>query len=136
MTIMDRSGDWLKQAKRDLQKAKLDVEHGFYEWACFASQQAGEKAVKAVYQSLNSSVRGHSILKMIQGLEDHWDIFDYLHAARILDRYYIEARYPNGFPEGSPSDYFDEKIAQGAYDAADKILRFCADIISRIRSTD
>jgi len=27
---MDRSSDWLKQAQRDLEKAKLDLDHEFY----------------------------------------------------------------------------------------------------------
>ncbi|MBW2635766.1 MAG: HEPN domain-containing protein [Deltaproteobacteria bacterium] len=133
---MDRSSDWLKQAQRDLEKAKLDLDHEFYEWACFTSQQSAEKAVKAVYQSQNKSVRGHSILRMLQGLKEKNDVSDCMHPARILDRYYIEARYPNGFPEGSPSEYFDIKIAQEALDAANKIIRFCEDLVHRSRSAD
>ena len=129
---MNRSNDWLKQGKRDLGKAQLDVEHQYYEWACFTSQQAVEKVVKAVYQKLNKSVRGHSIVKMLHGLKEYEEVpEDILHKARILDRYYIEARYPNGFPEGSPMDFFDEKIALEAYDAARNIFRFCENIINR-----
>jgi HEPN domain-containing protein len=37
---MDRSGDWLRQAERDLESARLILRGGFYEWACFISQQA------------------------------------------------------------------------------------------------
>ena len=134
---MDRSEDWLRQARRDLKKAKLDVEHEYYEWACFTSQQAIEKAVKAVYQALNSSVRGHSIVKMLQGLNKQFEISeDIIHGARILDRYYIEARYPNGFPDGSPFEYFDKKIADEAYNAASEIFGFCENIISRLRRSD
>lgn len=130
---MDRSADWLRQAKRDLKRAKLDVEYSYYEWACFTSQQSAEKAVKALYQKLNMSVRGHSIMRMLEGLKDSFDIPEELfHAARILDRYYIESRYPNGFPEGSPLDYFDQKIAGEALDASGKILGFCEDTISRL----
>jgi HEPN domain-containing protein len=50
-----------------------------------------------------------------------------LHSARVLDRYYIEARYPNGFPSGSPMEYFDEALAKEAINAADSILRFSSD---------
>ena len=133
---MNRSEDWMRQAKRDLERAKLDVQHAFYEWACFTSQQAAEKAVKAAYQALNSSVRGHSIIKMLEGLKEQFEISeDIAHGARILDRYYIEARYPNGFPEGSPFDYFDEKIAEEALNAANEIFGFCEDIISRLRGS-
>lgn len=42
---MERSRDWIEQAKSDL-------EIGFYEWACFSSQQAAEKGVKAVFQKM------------------------------------------------------------------------------------
>ncbi|KUK22346.1 MAG: HEPN domain protein, partial [Thermotoga petrophila] len=45
---LERSKDWLDAAKDDLEHAKHDLEHGFYNWACFSSQQAAEKAVKAV----------------------------------------------------------------------------------------
>lgn len=48
-----------------------------------------------------------------------------------MSRYYIETRYPNGFPEGAPSDYFDEDIAKEAIDAAEAILAWCRDIINR-----
>ena len=131
---MDRSKDWIRQAKRDLKRAKLDVEFKYYEWACFASHRAAEKSVKAVYQALNSSVRGHSVVKMLHGLNEQFEIPENnIHGARILDRYYIETRYPNGFPEGSPFEYFDEKIAEEAYNAASEIFGFCEDIISRLQ---
>jgi len=50
----------------------------------------------------------------------------------VLDRYYMESRYPNNFPEGSPQDFFDEKIAKEAYNAAGKIVGFCENIIGRL----
>ena len=129
---MERSADWLKQARRDLERANLDLKYSFHEWACFTAQQGAEKAVKAVYQKINQSVRGHSIIKMMEGLKDKIKVSeDLLHLARILDRYYIESRYPNGFPAGSPFEYFDKKIAKEAYDAAREIFRFCEDYISR-----
>ena len=130
---MDRSADWLKQAKRDMERADLDIQYAFFEWACFTSQQSAEKAVKALYQKLNMSIRGHSIIKMLEGLPAKIEVSEeLLHNARILDRYYIESRYPNGFPVGSPFEYFDKKIAQEANDAAREILRFCENTISRL----
>lgn len=127
---MDRSADWINQAKRDLEKVEYDIAQGYFEWACFTAQQASEKAVKAVYQSKNQLARGHSVLKLLGGLSNFFAITEeMLHKARILDRYYIEGRYPNGFPQGMPADYFDKKIAREAQDAARKIVGFCADII-------
>lgn len=44
-----RAGDWLKQALRDLEQAKDSAQWGRHEWACFAAQQAAEKAVRALH---------------------------------------------------------------------------------------
>jgi len=40
--MSERSLDWLRQAEKDLEKAKLDIDWCFYEWACFTAQQAAE----------------------------------------------------------------------------------------------
>ncbi len=45
---MNRYRDWMAQAERDLEKAKLDVRSEYWEWACFTAQQVAEKAVKAL----------------------------------------------------------------------------------------
>ena len=125
---MERSKDWFKQAQRDLEKVQIDINHSYYEWACFTAQQAAEKAVKALYQKANSHFHGHSLLQMLKGLSEKTEVSEELyHSARVLDRYYTETRYPNGFPEGSPAEYFDEKIAEEALHASRKIIRFCED---------
>lgn len=123
---MERSRDWLAQAERDFEKAQLDLEHAYYDWACFTAQQAAEKVVKALLQKRGSSVRGHALLRLFEALGEHLEVPEaMMHHARVLDRYYIEARYPNGFPAGAPMEYFDRQLAEGAVDAADEILRFC-----------
>lgn len=43
---MERSRDWMDQAEGDLKHAQSDLAGGFYDWACFSSQQAAEKAVE------------------------------------------------------------------------------------------
>ena len=48
---------------------------------------------------------------------------------QLLDIYYIPARYPNGFPSGKPADYFTEKQAQEAVNAADHIAKFCESLL-------
>lgn len=45
---MNRSQDWLSPAERDLTRAEIDMEYAYWEWACFTSQQAAEKACKAL----------------------------------------------------------------------------------------
>lgn len=39
---------WLEQAEYDLQAAQVSKDNDFYEWACFQSEQAAEKALKGV----------------------------------------------------------------------------------------
>lgn len=45
----ERSSDWLRQAEVDIEKAKLDLDWGYFEWACFTAQQAAEKAIKSLF---------------------------------------------------------------------------------------
>ena len=45
----NRYADWLRQAEADLRHARNSLEDGDYEWGCFASHQAAEKALKAVF---------------------------------------------------------------------------------------
>jgi len=37
----------------------------FFEWSCFIAQQAAEKAVKTVFQKLNTVAWGHSVFELI-----------------------------------------------------------------------
>ncbi len=125
-----RTKDWLKQAKRDFEHSEMDLKEGFYEWACFSAQQAAEKALKALYQDLHKLAWGHSVRELLENLHDEFNIEHLIEGAKILDKYYIPARYPNGFDSGAPMEYFTEKEAKEAIEYADKIIRFCNDNIS------
>ncbi len=123
---MNRSQDWLAQAERDLEKAKLDLQYEYWEWACFTSQQAAEKAVKGFLLNRGKAVLGHSITAMLNPLTAEFpDLTNLLPHAQLLDAYYISARYPNGFADGKPADYFNRHKAQEAVDAAHVILQWC-----------
>jgi len=124
---MDRSSDWLRQAELDLRAAEDLAATRHHEWAAFAAQQSGEKAVKALVESLHGSVRGHSITAILQqALDVPEDILD---AARELDQVYVTARYPNGFASGAPADYFSEKTSERLLEHARTILEFCRSAI-------
>lgn len=128
---MNRWKDWYEQGKRDLGRAILDVEHGYYEWACFTSQQSAEKVIKALALKYGLNLWGHSLTEMLTILSRYIDIEEIKDKARLLDIYYIPPRYPNGFPSGKPADYFTEKQAKEAIDAANDIIRFCEGILFR-----
>ncbi|MCS6906484.1 MAG: HEPN domain-containing protein [Anaerolineales bacterium] len=123
---MNRWRDWFEQAKRDLQRASLDVKYQYYEWACFTSQQAAEKAIRALGLRLGRNLWGHSLTEMLSILQETVNVpAELKEKAQLLDLYYIPPRYPNGFAAGKPADYFTEKQAREAFDAASEILRFC-----------
>jgi HEPN domain-containing protein len=127
---MNRWRDWYEQGKRDMERASLDIEHKYYEWACFTAQQATEKVVKALALKRGLNLWGHSINEMIKMLTSIIAIpSDIKEKAKLLDLYYIPPRYPNGFPAGKPADYFTERQAKEAIDAADTIIRFCEGIL-------
>ena len=128
---MNRWKDWYEQGKRDMTKAKLDMQHGYYEWTCFTSQQAAEKVIKALALNLGLNLWGHSLTEMFKILSQKIKVSeDVKERAKLLDLYYIPARYPNGFPAGKPADYFTEKQAKEAIDASDSIIRFCESHLS------
>lgn len=129
--MAERSRDWLAQAERDLEQARWSLQGGFYEWACFVSQQAAEKGVKALYEALHGEVWGHAISKMLASLpEGHRPDEALIERAIHLDRFYIPTRYPNGFDTGSPKDYFTRRDAEEAIRDADEVVRYCKGKIS------
>jgi HEPN domain-containing protein len=128
--MAERSSDWLEQAKRDFAAAEKEARNDFFEWACFIYQQAAEKAIKAVYQKLSGEVWGHSVFSLLKGLSDKLKIEDaLLESGKQLDKFYISARYPNGWVEGFPGQMITKKEAEDARDCAEKIMRFCEDFL-------
>jgi HEPN domain-containing protein len=100
--------------------------------ACFHAQQAGEKALKAVWHYADGDPWGHSIRKLIEDLENV-DLGFYdrlkglLRAGTILDRFYIPTRYPNGLPELTPGEAYLEEDAE-------QCIRQAAEILTAVKS--
>jgi HEPN domain-containing protein len=130
-TLPERSRDWINQASRDLASAEAMLASGFFEWACFASQQAAEKAIKAVFQKMGGTAWGHSVFELLRLLSQKTPIPEELFdCARVLDRSYIPARYPNGFDSGSPYEYFTRGDAEHAILCGGRIVALCAGILA------
>ena len=128
---MNRWRDWWVQAQADLAHARYALEGGHYDWACFAAQQAAEKALKAVFERQNQRIFGHSVTRMLESLRDAGVAVprELLNAARILDKHYIPTRYPNGLVEGAPTEFYTEEEAQHALRCAEAVLRFCEHLL-------
>ena len=118
--------DWLRQAEHDLAVARSNAQNNHNDWACFASQQAAEKALKALYQHHNSEGWGHSLDGLINGLvELEPGLAEFDEAGKTLDKCYIPTRYPNGLPAGAPADAYTPSEAHKAISDAQDIITFC-----------
>ena len=126
--MSNRAPDWLRQAEADLKHAQSAMEAEDFEWSCFASQQGAEKALKALFYHLHGDPWGHSLLSLIQGLPGPVRASvtqELIDAAKALDKHYIPTRYPNGFAEGAPADYYTKRDAEVCLSDAKSILTFC-----------
>ncbi|MBN1307700.1 MAG: HEPN domain-containing protein [Chitinispirillaceae bacterium] len=127
-----RVEDWMRQANKDYRHAERSMEQNDFEWACFAAQQAAEKALKALLLSLHADFWGHSLLKMLKSLpEGHSASEALLHHAVDLDKVYIPARYPDSFDAGSPMDFFSEHDARDALLSAKELISYAKNAIPR-----
>ncbi len=123
--MVNRAQDWFKQAERDLGQAKRSQEDGLHEWACFAAQQAAEKAVKAWHLYLGQEAWGHVIAKLMREISSICPVPDELiEKAQVLDGFYIPPRYPNGFPEGAPFEHYSRLQSSQAINYASEILEY------------
>lgn len=132
--MTNRTDDWIEQAKYDLDHAKESQKLEHFEWACLSAQQAAEKAVKAVFYALQADIWGHGIARLLEQLPETIRVnTNLIEESKVLDKYYIPARYPNGLISGTPRDNFTKIDSQEAIRIAEKIIKFCQDSISTIR---
>ncbi|MFO7462074.1 MAG: HEPN domain-containing protein [Desulfatiglandales bacterium] len=61
---------WLRTGEDDLDAASVLRENKKFPHACFHAQQAGEKALKAVWHYADADPWGHSIRKLVEDLEN------------------------------------------------------------------
>lgn len=125
---------WFKTAQGDLESAVILLENKRYAHSCFHAQQSGEKAIKAVWYLLDADPWGHSIKKLIQGLEQvdlkaHKKLKTFEKNAVLLDRFYITTRYPNGLPELTPEEAYLEEDAKNCIENTEKIIKAVQAII-------
>jgi len=121
----NRSRDWLSQAQRDLEQAEDSRRAGRHEWACFAAQQAAEKAVKALHLSLGQEAWGHMVARLLRELPARVTAPEELiEKAQTLDAFYIPPRYPNSHPEGAPFEHYGPLQSNEAIRYAREIVDF------------
>lgn len=124
----NRAGDWLNQSLRDLDMAQDARRNDRHEWACFAAQQAAEKAVKALHLHLGQEAWGHVISKLLRELPVSVAVpEEFVEKGRVLDNFYIPPRYPNSHPAGAPFEHYGPLQSEEA-------IRYASEIIEFVRS--
>ena len=123
--MANRPHDWFNQARRDLEQAKDSRDAGRHEWACFAAQQAAEKAVKALHLHHRQEAWGHVVAKLLSELPGSVTVpADLLEKGRVLDNFYIPPRYPNSHPEWAPFEHYGPLQSEEAIRYASEIIEF------------
>jgi len=126
---------WLDTAEDDLDSARILKAEGKFAHSCFHAQQAGEKALKALWVFADADPWGHSIRKLIKDLERidaglFQAVKSFTQAGTILDRFTIPTRYPNGLPEITPREAFFKEDAEACLESAGEILQEVRALIS------
>ncbi|NSW76891.1 MAG: HEPN domain-containing protein [Candidatus Atribacteria bacterium] len=119
---------WFRQAEQDLKDAEYLEAGERFHLACFMSQQAAEKAIKAfLYAHGAEFVWGHSVAELCEDAKDFDPSFaEVVSLGGALDKYYVPTRYPNGLPGGIPAEAYTGDDARMAISLARQVLEFVA----------
>ena len=123
---------WLRAADEDLEDAKIALNGGRWFRAAFFSQQAVEKALKALFFVVRREEppRIHTVTELYALLKEAGfslprDIEDQIF---ILNKYYTVTRYPDA-AGGLPSESVDRVEALRAYDLASEVVRIVGEFL-------
>jgi len=116
------SQKWLEYASNDLSWTKANLTEQVWYGACFTSQQAAEKALKAYLISKDEAIKKiHDLRVLVERCLNIDPDFEKLRDSCIsLNFYYIPARYPD---IGEFTDFTEDK-AREAYQLAKEIVEF------------
>ena len=119
--MREEVNNWFKQAKADLRSSGNCRESGDYYMSVFASQQAVEKAMKALcLHKLKAYPKGHSIIFLAQQLDVPESMMS---GIRDLNPEYLSTRYPD-MAAGIPAELYDDKIAQRHFQTAQEVVEW------------
>ncbi len=128
---------WLETARRDLERAARSLREGDNAAAAFWSQQAAEKALKALHIALRGTAPKTRNIRVLIG-ELGLDLGlseEELWAAYELTGFYVLARYPD-IVEGVPDEVISGAAARRAADAARRVVKAAENALGEAVSRD
>lgn len=116
---------WMRQAESDLRKAENDLKTYDWDSAAFWSQQAAEKALKALLLNFGKSYRGHDLLELrdILRTETNLDVSLIEKELKELTIHYTISRYPNA-ANALPAELYDKEKAYELVEKAKKVIEW------------
>jgi HEPN domain-containing protein len=115
-------GEWLRRARSNLARAKSRIPEACLEDLCFDSQQAAEKAIKAVFIHLGVGFPYiHDLAKLLRLLErTGLKVPKYVKSAKNLTPFAVGTRYPDYFEPVTEREYQSSvRIAEKTYQWAE-----------------
>lgn len=112
--------EWFRKAEDDILSVRAILKEGAPSTACFLSQQIAEKLLKGLLVYHGRSFRKvHDLIELETLLLPVQKDIPAIHGDLVLlNRYYIETRYPGAYPE------FTMDEAREAFDSALRVRDF------------
>jgi HEPN domain-containing protein len=125
------AGNWLAQARRDLDAAEYLFDGARYDAACFGAQQAAAKALKAALIWLaGDRPRTHQLGVLTAEIATYRPgAGDALGDIAALDPYYVTTRYPDAIGGGVPGATFFAPEAKLALERAECTVAYVASLL-------
>lgn len=126
------SREWLFFAQSDLRLANLAFRDKIYHGACFLSQQAAEKSLKAVLAKKNAAIpKIHSLHQLHKLITQSAAKNIPPEQARFLDQFYLPSRYPDAFPGNLPEGLPDKNDAAKTIEFAENIFQLATRLLKK-----
>ena len=131
-SMTQRGRDWLAQAEHDSEQALASQRDGRHDWACLAAHQAGARAVKALQLAQGQNSRSPVISRLLTQLSPLPPNAS-IDQARILDNYYVAARYPHGHAEGPAFEHYGALQSSQGITYAGNVLEFANKALAEVQ---
>lgn len=123
------AGRWWRQALSDFGFLETARQAGKFDTCCFLAQQTAEKALKAyLFAQGEELILTHSIFRLCALAARYDPAFTELRErVKLLDFYYVEARYPNAIEDVIPAEFYSDADAAQAIAMTASVIEYVRD---------